>query len=423
MPLPYSPDSPDGEEIVLSVRDASVHLTRWTSYEVASDFLTPTDGWHFAIGDEELAERQRHALRLGAPIRLSVNATPICDGHIDTVEVGASKAGGTTWTIAGRDRLGPAVDATADPNLRFKDGATLADVLTTIFRPFGWSDPDKHFEIDNAANRRASTGGTRGQKRSHGKKTFGAVTKDAKLHQLQPHNHEGLFAFASRVSQRFGLWIWSSSDGEQLIVGKPDFDQEPLYQLRRKRDGTGNIEDGTVRYDFTDQPAIIVADGFSGGGEFGKGRVKAYAINPSFGFDTNGAVLEEVLSIVKRYPNAKRIALPTQAFQRRAANVPVRPMFMHDDESKTPEELENYVRREMALLTRKSLEATYTVEGHGQMTNGDFVVWDIDTVVDVQDEVAGLNERMYVLGVAYSKSRQSGTRTRLHLVRLNSIQF
>jgi len=77
------------------------------------------------------------------------------------------------------------------------------------------------------------------------------------------------------------------------------------------------------------------------------------------------------------------------------------------------------VKREMSLLMHRSLVAHYTVVGHLQ----DDVAWTVDTVVDVDDDIAGLKERMYVLARTFHKSRQSGTTTDLELVRLGTVQF
>lgn len=423
MAVPYRPSSPDRDEVVLKIAGSDVTLSRWTSYRFSSDFLTPTDGWSFEVGDENLPEEQREALQLGARVRLSINAVPVADGYIDTIEINADRSGGQTWSISGRDRLSFAVDATADPTLSFKADATLATVLKTLFAPYGWSD-DAHFSIDNDANRNASTGVRGITRRSTSKKRFGQPLASYKIHQLKPYNHEGVFAFACRVAQRQGLWIWCSNDGETLVVGKPDFAQEPTFTLRRARNGVGNnILSGAVRYDHQDQPSIIIADGFSGGGEFGKGRIKSYVVNPYFGVDEDGFVLDAVTKIIQKYPDAKQVTMTTQPFKRRTPLAPVRPMFLHDDESKTQDELDAYVRREMSLLMRKGLTVHYVVEGHGQTSNGETAIWAVDTVVDVQDEIGGVNERMYVLGVHFEKSRSGGTTTRLDLVRLNSIQF
>ncbi|HVH44837.1 MAG TPA: hypothetical protein VM925_20930 [Labilithrix sp.] len=420
----YTPTAPDRQQVRVRVMDEHVDLTRWTHYSFASNFLTPSDGWSCTIGDGNLDERERRALVPGARVRLYVDQAPLAEGFIDTVAVSADRSSGVQYTIDGRDRLGLAVDGIADPTLQFKKGATLADVLKELFAPFGWV-ADEHFRIDNDANRDAKTGGVRGVPTTKGgKKTGPKPLKDFVLHQLKPHNHEGVYAFASRITQRFGLWIWCTADGEQLVVGRPDFQQEPRYELRRTRGGDTNVLSGEVKFDMTDQPSVIIADGFSGGGEFGKGRIKSFCVNPYFGVDEDAFVLPEVTELLKKFPDAEQVTMtiPTP-YKRRRVNAPIRPMFLHDDESKTQEQLNNFVRREMSLLLRKSMTAHYIVEGHGQNVSGTFTPWDVDTVVEVHDEVAEVHERMYVLSRTFEKSRSGGTHTRLELVRLNSIQF
>lgn len=423
MSQPYSPAAPDKQQVRVRVMDEHVDLTRWTHYSFASNFLTPSDGWSCTIGDGNLSDKERRALIPGARVRLYVDQNPLCDGFIESVSIDADRSGGVQYTIEGRDRLGMAVDSIADPSLQFKKGATLAEVLKELFGPFGWV-ADDHFAISNDANRDAKTGGIRGVPMTKGgKKKPPKPLKDFVLHQLKPHNHEGVFAFASRITQRFGLWIWCSADGEQLIVNCPDFTQEPRYELRRLRDGTTNVLSGSVKFDMTDQPSVLIADGFSGGGEFGKGRIKSYCINPYFGVDEDGFALDDVTQLLKKFPDAEQVLFVTQPYKRRRMNAPIRPMFLHDEESKTQEQLNNFVRREMSLLLRKSMTAHYVVEGHGQIVNGAFTPWDVDTIVTVKDDVAEVYERMYVLSRTFEKSRSGGTHTRLELVRLNSIQF
>jgi prophage tail gpP-like protein len=420
----YSPAAPDKQTVRLRVMDEHVDLTRWTSYTFASQFLTPSDGWSCTVGDGDLSDRERSAILIGATVRLYLDNLPLAEGYIDSVSIDADRESGVQYTIEGRDRLGHAVDAVADPRQQFKEGTTLAQFLKELFAPFGWVTDD-HFEIDNDANRSAK-GGIRGVPMTKGGKRKGPrPLKDFVLHQLKPHNHEGVFAFASRVTQRHGLWIWCSADGDRLIVGRPDFTQAPRYHLRRTSRGDTNVLSGPVKFDLTDQPSVIVADGFSGGGEFGRGRIKAYCVNPYFGVDADGKVLDDVTKLLARYPDAEQVTMTVQPFKqrRRVGSPPIRPMFLHDDESRTQEQLNNFVRREMSLRLRKSMTVPYLVEGHGQTVDGNFVPFDIDTVADVHDEVAGIDERMYVAGRTFEKSRRGGTHTRLELVRLNSIQF
>ncbi len=419
----YRPNTPDKEQVVLRVMDAQVTLSNWTHYSFNSHFLTPADAFSFEVGDHQMDERTKEALTLGARVRLTVNGVIMVDGHIDSVEVKGDRGSGVVYTVQGRDRLGLVVDSIADPTKQFKEGQSLADAMQDIFGPFGWLGPDS-FVIDASASRDLKTGATRGTKASHGKKTFGRPLKNVVLHQLKPHNHEGVFAFAKRICDRFGMMIWTSPDGEQLIIGKPDFNQDPLYQLRRTANGDTNILAGAVHRSMGDQPTIIIADGFSGVPEFGKGRIKSICVNPYFGVDKDGFLLEDVAKLLEKYPNVTPITLVTQPFHRREINLPLRPMYLHDDESKTQLQLDNFVRREMSLLMRKSMTCHYQVEGHGQINDeGEFVAWATDTVVDVQDDLGDVHERMYVLSCTYYKSRSGGTHTDLELVRLNSIQL
>lgn len=414
----YSPSSASKHIVRLRLVNQGVDLTRWSSFQFASNFLTPTDAWSCTVEGLYLGEKERGAIQIGEEVRAYIDDKPLAAGRIDAVEVGD-----TSIRISGRDKLAAVVDSVADPRTEFKDGTTLAEFLKQIFAPYGWSTDD-HFEIDNAANRDAKTGGVHSINTltKSGKVKSAKALAKIKLHLLKPHNNEGLFKFASRVAERFGLYIWCSADGEKLIVGAPDYTQEPKYQLRRNSTGTTNIlPDGTVRFDGTDQASVIIADGRSGGGEFGRGKMKAYCVNPYFGFDAENITYPSVVTILRTCPDAEPVAFFTEPFPNRTVEGPPRPVFLHDEDSKTPDELRFFVKRAMSELIRRSLVCNYHVEGLGQYVDGTFVPWDVDTVVDVRDEIAGVYERMYVLGRAFEVSRSGSMKTSLELVRLYSI--
>jgi len=443
MAVAYRPSAPDSQSIKLSIfTDGElVQIDRWLGYEFASDFLTPTDSFSFQLASTEagLPDNLRAALKLGAQVGLHLESNILATGLIDAIEISADRGSGIVYNIHGRDKLGQTLDAVADPTFQLKSGGTLAELLKRLFGPFGWPNDDD-FDIDNDANRDARTG-KRGfktsetpssgrRKRRHRRGSGGGGAQGRRLasyilHQTKPYHHESVFHFASRVAQRDGLWIWCSADGETLIVGKPDYKQKPDFILHRGRDGRGNILSGTVSYNLTDQPTMIIADGFAVGaaGEFGKGRIKAHIVNPILGLTEEAENTPEVAALLAKHPGTVENTLPGASFAFRAANVPFRPMYLHDAESKTQRQLNAFVKREMSLLYRKALTAHYVVEGHGQIIDGDFVAWAPDTVVDVDDELGELRERMYVLGVAFSKSRMGGTTTRLDLVRLHSLAF
>ena len=439
MPIPYQPDEADSQSIGMTFKKTGVKVERWIGYDFASDFLTPSDSFSFQLGTDEngLPDELRASLKLGAEIQLHTESNILATGRIDDIEVGADRGGGTIYTIHGRDKLGQTLDSVSDPTFQLKNGGSLGELLKQQFKPFGWAN-DEQFQLDNLTNRdarvgkrgakvrRSTTGGGRSKKRK--KKSRGGGSKrlaDFILHQTKPYNHESVFHFCSRVAQRNGLWIWCSADGQSIVVGEPDYDQEPIFALHRGRDGRGNIESGTVRYNLSEQPSILIADSFSpgGGGEYGKGRNRAYIINPMLGLTDEGDPTPEVLAILAKEKGAVEVTMPIASFPFRTDNIPFRPMYLHDDESKTQEQLNAFVMREMSLHYRKALTAQYTVEGHGQQTGDGFVAWAPDTVVVVDDEIAELRETLYVLGVAFHKSRSGGTNTKLDLVRLHTMPF
>lgn len=417
MPV-YTPATPDKQIVLLRAMDAELDLTRWTSYSFSSNYLTPADGWSLTIGDGDLDEAQKEALRVGMNVRLYVDNYVLADGRIDRIEISADRGRGVTYALHGRDRLGPVVDSVADPRVQFKTGTTLAEFLKNLLAPYGWTKDDD-FTMDASANRDAKTGGLRGAPLPKRKSKTGKLST-FQLYQMKPHNHEGLFRFITRTVERFGLFVRVSADGRTILVTAPDFDQAPLYRLVRKP-GENNIRSGTVVYDSADQPGLLIVDGYSNNAEFGKGRIKAACVNPYFGMSADGTISPPVKEVLDKYPEAVMVPIVTKRYGRRAPTHPPKPMFLHDEESKTQDQLNWFVKRTMSELLRKSLVCHYEVEGHGQMVDGVFTPWDVDTVVDVDDEVGGVHEPMYVLGRTFEKSRGGGTTTKLELIRLYSI--
>lgn len=505
--MTFTPTNPEREEVVLFFPDYGVQLDQFTSYNFLSNFLNATDGWSFCVGASAPSDALLTLLQPGTRVSLKIDGLIQGTGYIDSVDASASRGSGTTFVINGRDRMAQVVDGHADPSMQFKEAQSLQQFIEQIFRPFGFVN----FEVSNDLNRSIMTGasapksskpkgkdddllwrptrkkpivservtksesellskGLRGDRLSKS----GKELKNVKLHQLRPYESEGLFSFASRVCQRHGLWIWPSADGTTVIVSKPNFDQAPRYRLTRGVDGEpSNILEGSVTRDISDQPGIIIADGYSqGSAGFGASRLRSCAINPAIYLPAGNPVFDKYAftKVVKGVPQEIKVAeektaklrlersefaelqrinfdgytitkapgadktvkIPLRVLELKPVGEPMnvpstKVLFLHDNESRTQEQLDYFVRRQMALCMRKSLTATYTVEGHGQLVTGDdgkteLRPWTVDTVVEVDDRPTMLQQRMYVVGRTFSKSKQ-GTTTKLDLIRLNSLAF
>lgn len=414
------PQKPVEGTVVLSVPSAGLEIQNFVEYEYASNFLTPTDGWHVVIGDDALVDNVVKTITPGTLVNFSINGHTQGTGFVDGVTVSSSRHGGTEVMVHGRDRLAQAVDSCVDPKLQLSAGSTLYDAIKAIFTPFGWSD-DTQFLVTNDDNRNVKTGARRGTPTS--KK--GKPLKSFQCHQLKPYPGEGCFAFASRIAQRFGVWIWITNDANFLVISRPDFDQEPIYRLAHKRgpaDIYNNIEQSTATVDYSDQPSVIVATGFGTGGEWPSSVFSLAVANP--------AIEAPFADIKGRYPNTRFIDWPDTAWSAPTAQLTyARPLFLHDDESKTSAELEFFLRREIALRVRKTLTYTAEVEGHGvapaSSDPGDpsALIWAIDTMVDVDDDASNVHEPLWVLARTFRKSRTGGTSTRLEMIRPHSLEI
>lgn len=406
--------SSDGDDVVLRLTQSGIEITNWISYTYNEHFLTPSDAFSFVIGEERLDDATSAALVPGAAVTLSLNGNIQASGYIDSIEKHASRGSGVEWHITGKDKLGQAVSSGIDPTTQFKPTQSLADLLLAVYTPFGWSTPDA-FIVDNGENRKTITGQKRGVPTT---KKKGKVLKSFALHQLRPYPKEGAHEFAARVCERQGLRIWPTADGTKIIVGTPDFDQDPTYTIRRTFGGENNILEGSVTFDMSGQPNLIVADGFGGGGEFGHSRLRAVMANPAVFLDPKAG---DYVAVFAKY---KPLIPPKHKLYTQMYTPTLRVTYMHDDESKTQDELNNFLYREMALCVRKGLVVQYTMEGHGQVyPDGCFCPWGVDTVADVQDEVGGISEPMWIISRTFNKSRSGGTTTNLELVRLYALDF
>ena len=405
------PDLAEKDQVSLSVLPdggPATTIRSWTRYSFNSHFLRPTGGWHFEIGGKTIDKKLIASLAPGVKIQLSVNGHPQCTGRVDDLEVSADRHSGTVLRLSGRDMLGQVLDANADPQLRFTKDMTLQQFLESILVT------QFHFTAvlgDSLDNRGVVTGQNRGEKRS--KK--GKPLKSIQIHQIKPYAHESALGFIERIIKRHGFWIWNSADGKNVIVDVPDFESDPLYSLRRRTNTDAlhnNILAGTVRLSMADQPTHLVCCGFGGGGDVAHTRLRCLIGNPVFSAN-NGPLLD-------RYPDIQVIQTDFTILSPPAIDIPEpRVVYLYDPESRSDEQLANFARRMLAERMHQSLTAYYEVAGHTQAG----IPWAVDTIVNVQDDIGGLSEPMYVLSRTFTKDRQNGARTQLELIRPGSLVF
>jgi prophage tail gpP-like protein len=464
----------DPEVITLEIgpgggNGVGVTLDTWKSYSFNSNFLTATDGWSFTLGDDTITDEVRIAIAPRQKVILRINGNVQCTGYVDKVSTRSSRSGGTEITIEGRDTLSPAVDSVIDPRLKFTPEMKLLELLRAVFGPFGFK-LENQFLIDNEDNRNVMSGRKHKTTKAgavHNQKVIDKARKDAiehnkaarlaqhrelrpgekptklklvpvpgslsnyDLHLLKPDLHETAFTFASRVAQRFGLWIWATADGDHLVIGKPNFEQDPDFEaVHRRNTGTGaanNVLSASVTMDGGSQPSVIFASGSGTGGENPRDQFTLGVVNP--GIQTDNSVLFEAYSKTRMldisylgdgYSGTTEISTPGGAY----VDTFARPLYLTDANSKSQEELECFLKRELALRRQKAFSYTFEVLGHNYTAgDGAKVPWTVDMVVSVEDDYCDVHEDLWVIGRTFTKSRNGGTTTKLECVRLHTLEF
>lgn len=459
-------------------QNPGVEVLNWEDYTYDSDFITPCDAFVMKVGDKSVTQEMRKFMQGGQQVKLFVqfldaegNVTsqnPIFTGFLDKIDQNTDR-GGTFFTLYGRNILGQLCDSGIDPwssTYKFVEGQSLGDVMGKVFTTFGI----QNLYLSDFKNRDIVTGKSKtsskltktthtvttttdilsddGPKTTNSTETYFQWTDPSNtfdlsaktIKKLQPLHNETFMQFVERNLARFSLHCWAMADGSGVVIGQPDYTQEPIFKIVNNLNGDGNnIISGRIELNFGNQPSLIIAKGFHGGGGFANTRIKTCKVNEYIGYpiendqgvtvgliNNNGTFTPrpEVDKIIKQFKGLKPIDpnqdLATNYAQYFTPPAVPRVLFWEDEKSRTLHQLENAVRRKMAEFQMRALKLHYTVQDHVQ--NG--LVWKHNTIVTVNDETLGiLNQPFWISALSFKKSRGRGTTTDLTLIPVGTLVF
>lgn len=308
----------------VSLRISGVEIGVCKGYSVNSHWLTPTSSFRFEVGDEVLSDEVHDLLVPGSKVELFIDGSKQLAGYLLKYSTVTDRAGGTTIMIEGQDSLWPVCTSQVDPDHHYPDKIPLSKLLEDLLTPFGFKNflVDDEDDIDVSANRaRKIHAGAKKHRRT--RRASRKALPQYKLPKRKPEHNDTYFMFLSRILNRQGLWLRASIDGESIICGKPDYDQDPLGTLTRRKDGVGNnILHGGVEIDASEQPSFIKARGSIPGREVKHMKTTVVIGNPYD--DVVGRVLE-----TRDNPNSlasQAQSLSGSLLERRANNTFDRPL-------------------------------------------------------------------------------------------------
>jgi prophage tail gpP-like protein len=372
------PKRPDRDVVTLESvdgGDASVLIDRCTQYEICNDLMSPSAA-RFELGDEQTWEALRPVVAIGSRYVVSVNGQARLKGRLLTRNLALSASSGGTVQLGIRTLLADAMFTAVNPKIGVTN-TTLLDVILAAFKPMGITISDLVIGANLA--RDLLTGRTSAKKAA-------PEVKSLQIQEARPHPPETIFGFIDRHLSRFGLMMWDTADG-RIAIGAPDDGQEPLYQMTARRGAAAqanNLLSATKVEDFEEVPAQLWVYGLGAGGDILKSRVKF-------------------------------VQLDTTLYQ---VDPPLRRQAIVIDESlHTQAQAEARARREMM---RRSLQK----DSWSLITDG-FAYWDgsstlpyvIDTVADVQVDIAGGANGAYLL----YQVRMTGSAEQGHITSLTTV--
>jgi prophage tail gpP-like protein len=353
----------------------------WQSGNIESSMITPADSFVMRIAADTKAWL---ALRNDARVTVEVDGVVFLDGYIDRRQF-KGRAG--VIEIAGRDRVGRLVDESA-PAVNYS-GLTITEAVKRLASP--WFS---ELSLTNAKNRRVRRG--KGRRVAGGNEPL--ITINVRVPRRgNVHPGETRWNLIHEIVSRAGLIAYSSSDGKELILGKPNRTQPVQYEFALGSPGSRlrtTVRELDITEDSGERFSMYMCGGVGGQSDTNYGKNVT---------DNRGVVFDNIFNrkdgTGRDFLRPKRMYLPERAF---------------DSFGDAQRVAENEQKRRDYKRHLISVEC----ETFGQVAEGsnEPTLFTPDTVARVFVEQLGIDDKYLVVSCSYSFSRDNAETTTMHLI-------
>jgi prophage tail gpP-like protein len=349
------------------------------SYEINVSMLTPCD--HFTLR----IPFSRPVWDLCKPdkaVKVLIDEVVIINGRIDDR---TRPEDGYVVQLTGRDSYARVYDESA-PSINF-EGLDIYALITQMAKP--WFSK---VTFSNARNRIVVRG--RGRKAK-------AAAEPAKLQtskKIGTHIEPGQTraTVIASLCEQGGLLAWSSADGTELVVGRPNYDQEVQFRLFHPDRNSKRAHEATVRamgiHDSVGERysrVIVVGSGTGTAANYGAAVASRYGESKDNPGTPEGDGLD--------------FDAPKRLIVQRTVN--------------SAAEAQELADLERARRDAHGEKITARAAGHGQIYAGAFVtIFAPDLMASVEDEATGREGSYLITSCAYRSDRPGGEETSLELV-------
>lgn len=254
-------DATQVHRIAISVADTTVD--GWTEYEISASMVEPADSftltraWNLDVWK---------LCRLDARVRIAIDGVVQLDGFIDGRKRNAKA---NTMTIRGRDKVGRLVQTSIDTVSGF-DGLTLTAAVEKLAAP-----EFTKVALSDARNR-AVRRGKGGRAPAQGEPAiFNVKGKLDEEHAGKLDPGEMRWNVIEQLCTSVGLGCWSSGDGREIIIGRPNYKQDVQFLFVHSLTRPSTVRD--IEWDESCQNRYAQIESFGSGkggdDDYGEGVV------------------------------------------------------------------------------------------------------------------------------------------------------
>jgi prophage tail gpP-like protein len=353
------------------------------SLDVTNDMLELADPFSFTL---PFSAEAWAATKPDTEVQVWIDEARILTGYIDDRTRRVSRSEGVSILVEGRDKGGRLIDESAP--LQTYAGLGIEDLAREIVAP--WFES---VSLSNARNRRLIRGPA-ARKASVSSEPPILTGKDISR-KVEPGDSRA--AVLLHFLEEAELLAWSSADGNEFIVGRPNYAQAPqwFFLLPRPdgpRAGEVNVEEVDYKESIAERYAMVTVcgagrgDASNYGAQVTKWTASAYD-NPATADGTGGD-----------FQRAKRLRIA-------------------DNDIKSAAKAKARAERELRLLQAGGRSLDLVAPGYGQSPpDRATTIFCCDTMARWEDEELGLREDWFVTRVQFHHSKQGGQATRLALV-------
>jgi prophage tail gpP-like protein len=368
----------------VAVRVGGKVIEGWSEYQVELDMLQPADAFSLSIGPARKA-----VVDLCCPdaeVRVILDGTTILTGYIDEPERTVGR-GGSKIAIRGRDKSGRLVDESA-PLVSF-GSTSIQELAKQMAAP--WFDD---VVLSNTKNRDLLRGYDEdGAPLARASREPAIDTAPKAKRKVSPGDTRW------KVLEHFltmaEVLAWSTGDGRHLVIGLPNYDQEPQYRFFLPKEGSAREAEGNVLdFGYTNS----VAERYS--------RIVVLGMAT----DEDDEDHEHYVVARGEAKNGPGAHGEGKDFARQ------KELTIADDDVHDARDAQMKAAREMAVRDGAGRRIKLKVQGHDQEYRpGQRVLYAPDTMAQVEDEEMGTKAAYLVTAVTFSRSRSSGEETTLQL--------